>query len=122
MIMNQAGENAERPRKPDIIAVEESHVLAARLRYAPVACRARSSVRLSEHARTRTKPTKMFHRSVRGTVVHDDDFVIGEALLPHRFQCEWQKLSTVECGNNDGEQHGSSCLWSWRNETAAQGG
>jgi len=64
MVLNQLVERSERPRKPDVVAIEKGNVIAQCLFGTQIACSSWSAIWLVQHFNAATKGCDVVHRAV----------------------------------------------------------
>ena len=94
----------QRPREPDVVAVEEDDVLAGRVTNAEVPRRAWALVRLGQNADAISESLEHRDRVVGRAVVDDHHLVVVEGLGEHRLQRPRDQVGAIEDGDDHREE------------------
>ena len=116
-VLGEVGDLAlEFARQPDIVGVEKGHQAAARAAERLVAGTRRAAVGLAFVSDTPAQPCDFGAGVVGGSVVDDDDFVVGVGLLEDRLQGGRNGAPAVVHGNS--HSHGGSAVAAGRSRAA----
>src|SRR5713101_6894587 len=102
--MDNGGISRERPRKPNVIAIEKCDIFAASLAGTIITCSTWTFVFLSQDSHPRMLLQDR-HRLVSRAVIDHDGFVILELLCSNRFECRLDELGAIISRNDDGKEH-----------------